>query len=142
MKEWNNQKIWKFKSISVFKSKILKLIRPEPNNVYYCHNLKGIKLLTRLRLGLSHLHDHKFKHNFQDCLCPLCFCSDEIETSTHYLCQCPTFTNKRLTLLNKIKSINCSISECSDAAVTKILLFGDNTLSNSSDTIILNSTIE
>ena len=53
-----------------------------------------------------------------------------------------SFTNERLTLLNKIKGINCSILESSDAAVTKILLFGDNTLSSSSNTIILNSTIE
>ena len=47
-----------------------------------------------------------------------------------------------MTLLNKIKSINCSILESSDAAVTKILLFGDNTFSDSSNTLILNSTDE
>ena len=30
--------------------------------VYFnCHNLNGIKLITRLRLSLSDLHDHKFK---------------------------------------------------------------------------------
>ena len=47
-----------------------------------------------------------------------------------------------MTPLNKIKSINCSILESSDAAVTKILLFGDNSFSDSSNTLILNSTIE
>ena len=41
-----------------------------------------------------------------------------------------------------MKSINCSILEFSDVAVTKILLFGDNTLSYSSNTLILNSTID
>ena len=41
-----------------------------------------------------------------------------------------------------MKSINCSILEFSDAAVAKILLFGDNTLSYSSNTLILNSTID
>ena len=102
-----------------------------------CHNPKGIKLLTRLRLDLSHLCEHKFKHSFQDCLNPFCLCGDEIETSTHYLLHCPTYTNERMTLLNKIKSINCSILESSDAAVIKILLF-----SGSSNTLILNSTIE
>ena len=40
-----------------------------------------------------------------------------------------TYTNKRLTILNKIKSINCSILQSSDVAVTN-------------NTIILNSTIE
>ena len=47
-----------------------------------------------------------------------------------------------MTLLNKIKSINCSILESSDAAVTKVLLFGDNSSSDSSSNLILNSTIE
>ena len=47
-----------------------------------------------------------------------------------------------MTLLNKIKSINCSILESRDAAVTKVLLFGDNSFSDSSSTLILNSTIE
>ena len=143
IKEWNNldPQIRKSKSISIFKTNILKFIRPKPNDVYYCHNPKVIKLLTRLRLGLSHLRKHKFKHNFQDCLNPLCFCGNEMENSTHYLLHCPTFTNERLTLLNEI-SINCSILESSGAVVTKILLFGDNILSNSSNTFILNSTIE
>ena len=144
IKEWNNLDlhIKKSKSISIFKTNILKFIRPKPNNIYYCHNPKGIRLLTRLRLGLSHLRKHKFKHSFQDCLNPLCFCGNEIETSTHYLLHCPTYTNERMTLLNKIKSINCSILEFSDAVVRNILLVGDNTLSDSCNTIILNSTID
>ena len=131
--------IRKYKSISIFKSKF---IRSKPNNVYYCHNPEGIRLLTRLRLGLSHLREPKFKHSFHYCLNPVCFCSNEIETSAHYLLHCPTYTNERMTLLNKIKSINCSILEFSDAVVTKILLFGDNTLSDSCNTLILNSTID
>ena len=103
---------------------------------------KGIYILTRLRLSFSHLRERKFKHSFQDCLNPLCNCGNEMETSTHYLLHFPTYTNERLTLLNKIKSVNCSILESSDAAVRQILLFDDNTLSNSSNTLILNSTIE
>ena len=47
-----------------------------------------------------------------------------------------------MTLLNKIKSINCSILELSDAVVPKILLYGDYTLSDSSNTLILNSTTD
>ena len=44
IKEGNNldPQIRKSKSISIFKSNILKFIRPKPNNVYYCHNPKGI----------------------------------------------------------------------------------------------------
>ena len=117
---------------------ILKFIRPKPNNFYYCHNPKGIRLLTRLRLILSHLREHKFKHSFQDSLNPLCFCGNEIETSVHYLLHCPNYTNER----TKSKSIKCSILEFSDAVATKILPLEDNTLSDSSNTLILNSTID
>ena len=46
-----------------------------------------------------------------------------------------------MTLLNKIKSINCSDLEFRDAVVTKIFLSGDDTFSDSSNTLILDSTI-
>ena len=39
------------------------------------NDLLGIKFLTRLRLGLSHLNGHRFRHKFQDCLNSLCSCS-------------------------------------------------------------------
>ena len=59
------------RSLNIFKKNILKFIRPTANNIFCCHNLKGIKYLTRLRPGLSRLHEHKFKNNFQDTLNPL-----------------------------------------------------------------------
>ena len=59
-----------------------------------------------------------------------------------YLLHCPTYTNEKMNLLNKIKSINWIVFEFSDAVVTKILLFGDNALGDSSNTLILNSTID
>ena len=147
IKDWNNLdlEIRKSKSISIFKSNILKFIRlvhTKPNNVYYCHNPKVLRLLTRLCLVLIHLCEHKFKHIYQDCLNPLYFCANEIEWSTHYLLHCDTYANERMNLLNKNRSTNCSILEFSDAVVTKVLVIGDNTLSNSSNTCILNSTID
>ena len=48
------------------------------NSIYNIHDPMAIKYLTRLRLGLSHLNDHKFRHNFQDCLNPLRPCSLEV----------------------------------------------------------------
>ena len=144
IKEWNNLDlhIRKSKSIGIFKSDILKFIRAKPSNVYYCNNPKVIRLLTRLHLGVSHLHKHKFKHSFQDCLNPPCFDGTNIEASTHYLLLCPTCRKERMTLLKKIKSINCSILEFSGAVVTKILLFRYNTLSDSSNILVLKSTID
>ena len=72
--EWNNldKSIRNSESFSIFKKNILKFIRPSPNKIFNCHNPKGVKLLTRLRLRLSHLRDHQFKHSFQDSLNPIC----------------------------------------------------------------------
>ena len=73
MIEWNNldPHLGKIESFSVFKSNVLKFIQPSPNSTYNCHNPKGIFLITRLRLGLSHLREDKFKHGFQNTLNPL-----------------------------------------------------------------------
>ena len=77
--EWNkiDKNIRKSESLNVFKKSILKFIRPSQNRVYNCHNPKGIKLLTRLRVGLS--REHKFKHSFQGTLNPICNCGEDIE---------------------------------------------------------------
>ena len=47
-----------------------------------------------------------------------------------------------MTFLNKIKNINYGILELSDTIMTKTLLFGDSLLSDSTNTLILNSTID
>ena len=73
----------------MLKKELLKLIRPEPKSTYNINDTKGLKLLTRLRLGLSHLGDHKFRHNFQDCVSPMCYCGQDIETTTHFHLHCP-----------------------------------------------------
>ena len=88
---------------------------------------------------MSHLREHIFKHSFQDCLNPLCFCGDDNETFNHYLLDYPTYTNNRMTLLHNIKNINCDILELKDNIMIKIILFGLTSLSVSSNTLILNS---
>ena len=55
----------------------------------------GIWYLSRLRLGLSHLNDHKFRHNFQDCLNTLCPCSLEVESTIHYFLYCHCYNDIR-----------------------------------------------
>ena len=66
--EWNklSLEIRNSESYSIFKKSLLKFIRTIPNSVFSVVDIYGIKLLTRLRVGLSHLREHKFRHNFQD----------------------------------------------------------------------------
>ena len=75
--EWNNlgNIIKPFESYLTFRKILFNLIRPKCNETYRIHHTTGLKLLTRLRLGLSHLNDHKFNHSFRDCINPLCLCS-------------------------------------------------------------------
>ena len=107
--EWNNldPHLRKSEDFSGFKSNILKLLRPSPNYVCNCHNSWGICLITRIRLGLSHLREQKFKHSFQDTLNPLCSCGNE--STEHFLLRCPEFANKRCTLLSTLGNFNCSL---------------------------------
>ena len=69
------------KSLEIFKSKLLAFIRPVQRSVYSVFNPQGLKFLTQLRLGQSHLSEHRFRHNFKDCINPLCSCSLEVENS-------------------------------------------------------------
>ena len=74
--EWNklSTDICNSKSLSSFKTSIRAFIIPSSSSVFSVYNPHGLKLLTRLRLSLSHLRYHKFRHNFLDTLNPLCSC--------------------------------------------------------------------
>ena len=59
-------------SISLFKNRVLSFIRPVQINIYDIFDPQGLKFATRSRVGLNHLNAHRFHHNFQECLNPLC----------------------------------------------------------------------
>ena len=83
------------------------------------------KLVTRLRLGLSHLRKHKFKHSFQDTINPLCNCGQDIESATHFFLHCLFFIDERGTLLSNLRSLDSKLLDCTDYDLTQTLLFGD-----------------
>ena len=56
------------KSFKKFRNTLLKLRRPTPDLIYGIHHPFGLKLLSRLRLGLSHLNEHIFKYNLKAAL--------------------------------------------------------------------------
>ena len=106
-------------SISVFKEKILNFIRPSPNSVSDIRNPKGIKLITRLRLGLSHLREHKFKHSFQEIISTLCKYGQDIESATHFFLHSLFFFNERRTLVSTIYSLDSKLFDCTDYDLTQ-----------------------
>ena len=83
-------------SIFLFKYRLLSFIHVVQNSIYNIFELKKSKFLTCLRLGLSHLNAHRFPHNFQDCLNPLCSCNLETEDTSRYLLHCHHFSNQNI----------------------------------------------
>ena len=129
-------------SLNVFKLSLLKFARPVANSAFEINNPYGLKLLTWLRLGLSHLRYHKFRHNFQDRIDPMCVCGLEIETTTHFFLHCPLFQCARQPLLTNIKKIDESILKKHYKLITKSLLYGDNKFVLSCNKSVIISTIE
>ena len=128
--------------MNVFKLSLLKFVRPVANSVFEINNPYGLKLLTRLRLGLSHLRYHKFRHNFRSCINPVCVCGLEIETTTHFHLHCPLFQSARQSLLINIKKIDESILKKYDKLITKTLLYGDDKFDLSCNKSIISLTIQ
>ena len=142
--EWNNLDC-KFRnsgSLSTFKNNLLNLIRRCANSIFNIHNPYGIKLLTRLRLILSHLRDHKFRHCFQDTLNPLCDYGNDTETTTHFFLHCPSFHTPRQTLLNNIRNINEQILSHGEDQLIQTFLYGNPNCNLTVNRLLLNATIE
>ena len=103
---------------------------------------EGLKFLRRIRLGLSHLADHKFRHNFEGCVNPICSCGKEIETLTYFLLHCSNYNCARQTLFKKINKIDSTILKQNYQVITKLLLFGNEKLKVAQNKSILTSTTE
>ena len=105
---------------------------------------KGLSYLTQLRVGLSKLNFHKFKHNFRDTINPMCPTSDGIEDTEHYLLLCPSFDVQRQDLLARVAELLRSfvqITDLSNDALTQLLLYGNQDLSNDLNRNILELTL-
>ena len=114
---------------------------PVQSNIYHIFDTKDLKFLTRLRLGLSHLNDHQFHHNFKNYLNLLCSDSLEIEDTSYYLLHCQHFSNHRIDLMDSVKSIVINFESMTDNRKRDILLYGDSRFDENKNQIILEATI-
>ena len=74
---------------------------------------------------MSHLRENKFKHNFQNFLNPICGCDLDIESTSHFVPHCPTFNDKRYTLMGTLISIDCSLLKLTKSSLMESLLYGN-----------------
>ena len=61
----------------------------------------GIMLVTRFRLGLSHLRERKFKQ-ISGYINPFCNCGIDFKFYTHFLLQRLSYINERHTLMSNL----------------------------------------
>ena len=142
--EWNalDKDIVLSPSVDLFKRKLLTFIRPSKRSTFDNNHPNGVKFLTRLRVGLSHLREHKFKHNFQDTLNSLCPCSNETETTEHFLLHCQFYSEQRKHLFGSIVSTcNIRISSFTNSELVQLLLYGSESFNDNTNKFILKVTI-
>ena len=127
-------------SVAVFKKKLLSIIRPPARSVFGIHDPLGLSYLSQLKVCLSKLNFHKFKHNFKDTLNPLCPTNDGIENTEHFLSLCPSFDVQQRDLLAEISQLLqpfVQISNLSNTVLIKLLLYGDKDFSDNINKSIL-----
>ena len=144
---WNNLDpiIRNSESLSIFKSEIIRIIRPKKKEIFNIHDPVGIKYIYQLRVGLSILKAHKRAHKFSDTLDDTCDCHTGSETTAHFLLKCPQFATHRDTLFSSVHPIIsniCTIGFLETSDMVNILLYGNQRLSLVDNKTIILATIK
>ena len=144
--EWNelDPEIRLAPSVAIFKKRLISMIRPPAKSVFGIHDPIGLSYLTQLRVGLSKLCFHKFKHNFKDSINPMCPTNDGIETTEHFLLLCPSFEVERRNLLARVFQLlrPYGYIDLSNQVLAQLLLYGDRYLPNDLNRNILELTLQ
>ena len=142
--EWNKlgEKTKDATSFSLFKASLLKKVCPHANSTCRICNSVGIRLLTHLCLGLSHLNEHTFWHDFADCVNLLCSCSIKPETTLHFFLHCHNFLTIRRKLFDKIKLLDETLLQLNVENLLIVLLFGRKIYTKQVNVQILNPSID
>lgn len=98
-----------------FKKVALYFIRPKENSVYAIHDTPGLKLLALLRLNLSCLNEHKFRHNFKGTINPMCSCGFEHMVWTKNKGSPPLAMQKITTLMNTAQKLRAMLLQLRQA---------------------------
>ena len=112
-------------------------------NLWLNNMLSGFVFLTRLRIGFSHLREHKFRHGFLDIVDPTCFCRmNAVENTEHYLLHCSNFTNQRTVLFDDLRNLGINYGPLDSSALSRMLLFGNPKFSDNINSGIIYAVIK
>ena len=79
-------------------------LRPNANSIFGIHDPKGLRYIFQLRVSLSPLRSHKFRHNFDDTPSDICSCNQGIEDTNHLLLFCLSYIMPRATLVASVSN--------------------------------------
>ena len=142
--EWNklDPEIRSSALYNLSRNTLLKFLRPAQRKTCNINDSVGVKLLIRLRLGFSHLREHKFRHGFKDILNPLCPCRIETKTTAHYFLRCHFYNANRSALMNELNGIDSSFSTLNENKFIDLILYGSDKFDDKENHNILMSTIK
>ena len=111
--------------------------------LFVLSQLRGLKLLTRLRLGLSHLREYKFRHNFNDTIQPFCLCgTNNLETSEHFILHCPTYACLCHKLFDNLHNNNILLLPLEKFLILQTLLYGSDNYNPLMNRVIICTVID
>ena len=144
IKEWNklDPEIKNAETYASFRKMLLSFIRPSGNSTYKIYDPLGIKLLSRLRLGFSHLSEHKFRHNFADSLNPFCSGSLETKSTLHFFSTLPKLYYFTQCPYDWFKNINDTIMSLNENDLLRVILYGNKNFDNNMNISILTATVK
>ena len=129
-------------SFDIFKKHINSFFRPETRSIFGIHDPMGLKYLFQLRVGLSPLRSHKWRHNFADTPSELCHCNQGNEDTTHYLFSCPLYAIQRATLAASVTNILQKNNLNYLGNNSKLYLYGHPSMNSRENKSILLATIK
>ena len=143
VREWNklDNTIRDAESIKQFKSMLKNFFSLNQRSLFSIHDPVGVKMLTRLRLQFSHLNEHKFCHNFKDCVSPMGDFSAETKTTSNLFLSCQFFANERQELRHYLYRIDASIKNLNENSLIDVLLYGSDRFNDSENNKILLHTV-
>ena len=142
IREWNelHVSIRTATTLSQLKNELIKCIRPPKRSTFKKDDILGIKLITRIRLGLGHLREHEHRDNFP--VSQVFSCGTEPEATERFLLRCQRFSQIRSGMLdNACELAKTDVNLLSDELLTKLLLYGDHTFNDRSNQLILQGAI-
>ena len=89
-------------TFAALKRHLISLYRPVTKSTFDVHNSQ-LRYPFQIRLGLSHLREHKHRHKFADTPSNKCICKNGVEDTHHFLIRYSFYKAKGMFYLQKLK---------------------------------------